>query len=85
MLLWLWCRPAAVAPIRPLAWEPPYAMGAALKKKKKKTKDQKKNLFYLDLYQEVFNLGSMSESPGELKKILKPRSHPKHFYFIGLG
>ena len=30
-LLWLWCRPAAVAPIGPLAWEPPYAMGAALK------------------------------------------------------
>ena len=23
VLLWLWCRPAAVAPIRPLAWEPP--------------------------------------------------------------
>ena len=23
MLLWLWCRPAAVALIRPLAWEPP--------------------------------------------------------------
>ena len=34
-LLWLWCRPAVVAPIRPLAWEPPYAMGAALKRKKK--------------------------------------------------
>ena len=34
-LLWLWCRPAAVAPIRPLAWEPPYAMGAALEKEKK--------------------------------------------------
>ena len=30
-LLWLWCRPAAVAPIRPLAWEPPYAMDEALK------------------------------------------------------
>ena len=28
-LLWLWCRPAATAPIRLLAWEPPYAMGAA--------------------------------------------------------
>ena len=27
VLLWLWCRPAAVALIRPLAWEPPYAMG----------------------------------------------------------
>ena len=36
--LWLWCRPAAVAPIRPLAWEPPYAMGAALKKEKKNSK-----------------------------------------------
>ena len=24
-LLWLWCRQAAMAPIRPPAWEPPYA------------------------------------------------------------
>ena len=31
-LLWLWHRPEAVAPIRPLAWEPPYVAGAALKK-----------------------------------------------------
>ena len=30
--LWLWHRPAAVAPIRHLAWEPPYATGVALKK-----------------------------------------------------
>ena len=30
-LLWLWCRLAAVASIRPLAWEPPYAAGVALK------------------------------------------------------
>ena len=29
-VLWLW--PAAIAPIGPLAWEPPYAAGAALKK-----------------------------------------------------
>ena len=29
VLLWLWCGPAAIAPIRPLAWEPPYAAGAA--------------------------------------------------------
>ena len=33
-LLWLWCRRAAVAPILPLAWEPPYALGAALKGQK---------------------------------------------------
>ena len=43
-LLWLWCRPMATAPIRPLAWEPPYAAGAAqemAKKKKKKDKTKK--------------------------------------------
>ena len=34
VLLWLWCRPAAVTPIRPLDGEPPYATGVALKKKK---------------------------------------------------
>ena len=34
-LLWLWCRPAAAAPVRPLAWELPYASGAALKNTKK--------------------------------------------------
>ena len=27
----------------PLAWEPPYAMGAALKKKKEKRKERKYN------------------------------------------
>ena len=35
-LLWLWCRPGAVAPVGSLAWELPYATGVALKKKKKK-------------------------------------------------
>ena len=33
-LLWLWQRLAAVATIRPLAWETPYAMTAALKRQK---------------------------------------------------
>ena len=36
--LWPWCRPVAVAPIQPVAWEPPYATNAALKEKKKKSK-----------------------------------------------
>ena len=36
MLLWLWCRPAAVALIQPLVWQPPYATGVALQSKKKK-------------------------------------------------
>ena len=36
--LWLWCGTAAVAPIQPLAWGLPYAMGVTLKKKKKDVK-----------------------------------------------
>ena len=32
----LWHRPAATAPIGPLAWEPPYAASAALKKERQK-------------------------------------------------
>ena len=45
-LLWLWCRLEATAPIRPLAWEPPCAAGAAqeiAKRQKKKKKKKKKN------------------------------------------
>ena len=37
-LLWLWCMSAAVALIGPLAWEPPCAVGAALKGQKTKKK-----------------------------------------------
>ena len=35
-LLWLWCRPAAEALIGPLAWELPYAVGAALNNKRER-------------------------------------------------
>ena len=35
-LLRLWCRPAAIAPIGPLAWEPPYAVCTALIRQKRK-------------------------------------------------
>ena len=37
-LLWLWHRPAATAPIGPLAWEPPYATGVAPQKAKRQKK-----------------------------------------------
>ena len=43
-LLWLWCRPSAAALIQPPAWEPPYAMGAALKIKNKQKKIKKISL-----------------------------------------
>ena len=44
-LLWLWCRLVATAPIRPLAREPPSAVGVVLKIQKKKKKKPTK--FYL--------------------------------------
>ena len=44
VLLWLWHSLAAAAPIQPLAWEFPYAVGAALKtnKQKKRKKNPQK-------------------------------------------
>ena len=42
-LLWLWCRPAATAPTRPLAWEPPYATGTAQEMAKRPKKEKKRN------------------------------------------
>ena len=41
-LPWLWRRQAATAPIGPLAWEPPYAAGAALEMAKRQ-KEEKRN------------------------------------------
>ena len=43
-LLWLWHRPAAAAPIGPLAWKLPYAMVVALKKEKKEREKNKENI-----------------------------------------
>jgi len=46
-LVWLCPRPAAAAPIQPLAWELPYAVGAALKRP-----PPKKNLSILRLQED---------------------------------
>ena len=43
MLLWLWYRLVATAPIGPLAWNPPYATGAALEKGKRPKKSSSMN------------------------------------------
>ena len=42
-LLGLWHRPAAAAPIQPLAWELLYALGAALRRQKKKKRKKRKS------------------------------------------
>ena len=47
MLLWLWCRSVATAPIRPLAWELLCATGVALKSKKKKRWYKRKMNFFV--------------------------------------
>ena len=51
-LLWLWRRPAATAPIRPLAWESPYAArgsgpinGKKTKKKRERAREREMNVF----------------------------------------
>ena len=40
----LWCRPEAIALIRPLAWEPPSPAGVTLKRQKEKKKRKEKGL-----------------------------------------
>ena len=60
-LLWLWRRPAAVAPIGPLAWEPPYAAGAALKRQKTK----KKKKFCSSIVAEI-SIGQHSSDAGQM-------------------
>mgnify|MGYP007071216099 CR=1 FL=1 len=50
-LLWLWRWPAAAALIRPLAWELPYALSAALKNTKKKKKKGPWNMVHAQQWQ----------------------------------
>ena len=51
VLLCFWCRPVAAAPIRPLAWEPPYAAAGGAQETAKRPKKKKKI--------ELMNLGKM--------------------------
>ena len=44
-LLWLWGRPVSIAPIWPLAWEPPYAAGVAQEMAKRQKKECASVLF----------------------------------------
>ena len=62
VLLWLWLRPAATAPIRSLAWEPPYATGAAQKGQKTKKKKKKNCL-------QVYNKFLKTEKTGVLLQL----------------
>ena len=65
VLLWRWCRLEATAPIEPLAWEPPYATGVALKRHTKK--DQKKKS--QDFHSCSYVLGNMDQSLTTIKDV----------------
>ena len=66
MLLWLWCRPATAASIRPLAWDPPHAKGVALKK----TDRQKERA----IESIIFNGKMLNVFPFRLRCLLSPRN-----------
>ena len=73
-LLWLWCRPAAVALIQPLAWEFANAVASALKSKKKTKTKQASQLFWTHyhhgflspvIHEECLHCSSVCEAPSE--------------------
>ena len=77
VLLWLWCRPEATALIQPLAWETPYALGAALKKQKQKKQKPCHKSFTLVGVMDCFPviLGRIKNKLGMIYKITSvPRS-----------
>ena len=47
-LLWLWYRPAAAGPVRPLVWEPSRATGTALKRKRERKNTLKNKVIELE-------------------------------------
>ena len=71
LLLWLWCRRVATAPISPLAWESPYTAGTALEKtkrqknkqtNKKKLNDNNNNKTTLNMEESFLELEIMAET-----------------------
>ena len=50
VLLWMWCRPVATAPIRPLAWELPCATGVALKRQTENQNPLPVTLYHIGLF-----------------------------------
>ena len=78
----LWHRLASVALILSLAWEPPYAVRAALKRKKKKKCDIKKEMVRSSVVaQQVKNPTSIREDVGSIpgltqwvKELLLPQA-----------
>ena len=63
--LWLWQRPTAIAPVEPLAWEPPNAEGAALKRH-----THKKTTYYTIPFKLGSRIGKSIETKSRLVVVL---------------
>ena len=65
-LLWLCCRMAVPAPVQPLAWDPPYASGAALKKTKNSVREKNHAVIFVKAQQDRLDLrGAIKMGMGE--------------------
>ena len=78
-LLWLWCRPAAMAPIGPLAWEPPSATGTALQKKIIKGDRTE----FISVFSDNFQLQVIFSHSIKMPSIYLPTYI--HYMYVGLG
>jgi len=79
-LLWLWQRPAATAPIGPLAWEPPYAAGVALEKAK--THNNNNNNAYNTVPPDLHSADGLTSSRHLLKHCLHRKTFLDHLFKI---
>ena len=79
LLLCLWCRPAAPAPVRSLAWELPYAVGAALKRQKKKKKKERKTKKKSETWLPAWIRKGKAQ---QRKKIISPKLCCRGFFVV---
>ena len=80
VLLWLWCRPAATALIRPLAWEISYAAGVALKRQKKKKVSVHVFTGYIKMFNNILR---MATNPSELTMAITLGRALKTHWYVG--
>ena len=84
VLLWLWCRPEAVALIGPPVWEPSYDTGVALKSKKTNKQKIKAFKIYPVTIMELSSK-SISEVSRKIFKSVETKQYSSFFFFAFWG